>query len=184
MTVVSLRSNLSYSKSQVDLATFELYYRHYLPKIFNYVSYRVADQSTAEDLTANIFERALVNFGSYSSERAAFSTWLFTIAHHAVANYLRGQSRQPDLVAVEALPPIMVDAPSPEQALIEAEQFRQVRLYLNQLDEREQEVIALKFSSGLKNQEIAQIMELSPSHAGVLLHRALSKLRQLLKEAN
>jgi RNA polymerase sigma-70 factor (ECF subfamily) len=184
MTVVSLRSNLSYPKSQVDLATFELYYRHYLPKVFNYVSYRVPDQSTAEDLTASIFERALINFKTYSSERAAFSTWLFTIAHNVVANNLRQQSRRPDMITVEALPQVVVDAPSPEQALIEAEEFRHIKMYLNRLEEREQEVIALRFSIELKSQEIAQIMGLTPSNVRVLLHRSLRKLRQLLQEAD
>jgi len=182
MTVASLRSKLSDSKSQVDLNTFELYYRHYLPKIFNYVSYRVPDQSTAEDLTANIFERVWISFRTYSPERAAFSTWLFTIAHHVVANHLRSQSRQPDIVDVESFPPIVVDSASPEQAIIEAERLRQIMGCLSQLDEREREVIALKFSSELKNQEIAQIMGLTPTHIGVLLHRTLSKLRQFLEE--
>jgi RNA polymerase sigma-70 factor (ECF subfamily) len=184
MTVVSLRSNLPYSQSQVDLATFELYYRHYLPKIFNYVSYRVPDQTTAEDLTASIFERALANFGSYSVERAAFSTWLFTIARNVVANYLRKQSRRPAMVTVDALSQVEVEASSPEQAIIEAEEFRRIKMVLSRLDEREQEVIALRFSTELKSQEIAQIMGLSPANVRVLLHRSLRKLRQVLQEAN
>ena len=182
MSVISLNSNISHSMKQVDLTAFERHYCYYFPKIFNYVSYRVANGATAEDLTANIFERALVNYNSYAPEKAAFSTWLFTIARNIIANHLRSQKRQPNLVAVDTLPQVEVNTPSPEQAVIEAEQFRQIRIYLDRLDEREQEVIALKFSSELKNQEIAEIMSLTPSHVGVLLHRGLKKLRRLLEE--
>jgi RNA polymerase sigma-70 factor (ECF subfamily) len=182
MTLISLNGKIAHSTGRVDITTFGQYYCRYLPKVFNYVSYRVASKTIAEDLTANIFERALVNLGSYTPERATFSTWLFTIAHHLVANYLRSQGRQPNIITVEALPQIVVDAPSPEQAVIEAEQFRLIRNHLDRLDEREQEVIALKFSSELKNHEIAEVMGLTHSHVGVLLHRGLNKLRQLLKE--
>ena len=49
------------------------------------------------------------------------------------------------------------------------------------LDERERDLIALRFGSGLSNREIATMTGLSDSHVGVILHRALRKLRQTLQ---
>ena len=68
------------------------------------------------------------------------------------------------------------------QAAIQAEQLRQVQGCVRQLPERQQEVLALKFGSGLGNQEIAKAMKITPNHVGVLLHRAVRALRQALEE--
>ncbi len=61
------------------------------------------------------------------------------------------------------------------------EVFRQAVLSLHHLDEQEQEVIALRYGAELSNQEIAEVMGLSPNHVGVLLHRTLKKLRQAMQ---
>ncbi|MBN2146869.1 MAG: hypothetical protein JW726_05755, partial [Anaerolineales bacterium] len=61
----------------LDKAAFEELYNEYLPRVFNYVSYRVGDQKVAEDITAEIFERALKHLHTYRADRGAFSTWLF-----------------------------------------------------------------------------------------------------------
>ena len=49
------------------------------------------------------------------------------------------------------------------------------------LDERERDLIALRFGSGLSHREIARMTNLTDSHVGVILHRALRKLRQTLQ---
>ncbi len=53
---------------------------------------------------------------------------------------------------------------------------------MRRLPERDQEVLALKFGADLANQEIAQMMGLKPTHVGVLLHRAVRKLRLAVEE--
>jgi RNA polymerase sigma-70 factor (ECF subfamily) len=52
------------------------------------------------------------------------------------------------------------------------------------LPQREQEVVALKFASGLTNRRIAEIVGLKPGHVGVILYRAIRKLRDHLIEGN
>jgi len=71
----------------VPSSTAELFghlYEQYLPRIFQYVSYRVGDRTTAEDLTSDIFNKALTNFTKYDSRKAAFSTWVFSIARNTL----------------------------------------------------------------------------------------------------
>lgn len=54
---------------------------------------------------------------------------------------------------------------------------------LNSLSELERDVIALKFTDGLSNTEIAAYLNITPNHLGVVLHRALRQLRgAMLKE--
>jgi DNA-directed RNA polymerase specialized sigma24 family protein len=96
--MISLRASVSRVQTQtLDSAAFEELYSTYLPKVYNYVCYRVGDESTAEDITAEIFERALTHLHTYRSDRGAFSTWLFSVARNLVANYLRAIGRRPEV---------------------------------------------------------------------------------------
>jgi RNA polymerase sigma factor (sigma-70 family) len=183
--VISLRASVSRVQTQtLDRTAFEELYSTYLPKVYNYVCYRVGDESTAEDITAEIFERALTHLYTYRSDRGAFSTWLFRIARNLVANHLRARGRRPEVHSLESLPPLTLTASdvSPEQAAIETDQLRRVQAHVRKLPKRQQDVLALKFGGGLGNQEIAKAMRLQPNHVGVLLHRAVRALRLALEE--
>jgi RNA polymerase sigma factor (sigma-70 family) len=183
--MISLRASVSRVQTQtLDSAAFEELYSTYLPKVYNYVCYRVGDESTAEDITAEIFERALTHLHTYRSDRGAFSTWLFSVARNLVANHLRARGRRPEVHSLESLPHMQMAAGgvSPEQAAIEADQLRRVQAHMRKLPKRQQEVLALKFGGGLGNQELAKAMKLKPNHVGVLLHRAVRALRLALEE--
>jgi len=181
--VISVQASVSRVQTQtLDRTAFEELYSAYLPKVYNYVCYRVGDKCTAEDITAEVFERALTRLHTYRSDRGAFSTWLFSIAHNRVANHLRAKGRRPEVYSLESLPQLAARDVSPEQASIEADQLRRVQAHMRQLPKRQQEVLAWKFGGGLSNQEIARAMKLKPNHVGVLLHRAVRALRLALEE--
>jgi len=183
MEMTVLKASLSPARAQVlDRAAFSELYVTYLPKVYNYVSYRVGDKADAEDITSAIFERALTRLHTYRANRGAFSTWLFTIAHNVVSNYFRSRRRRPEIRSLENVSPVAVNGTSPEQAVIEAEQLRQVQVCMSRLPKRDQEILAFKFGGGLTNQEIAQMMGLRPTHVGVLLYRAVRKLRLAVEE--
>jgi RNA polymerase sigma-70 factor (ECF subfamily) len=165
----------------LDQVAFEELYATYLPRVFNYVFYRLGDNSAAEDVTAEVFERALTRLHTYRADQGAFSTWLYRIAHNMVANHLRARRRRPEPYSLESLPTVAVGGPTLEQAAINAEQMRRLLRCMRMLPERQQEVLALKFASGMSNQGIARTMRLKPGHVGVLLHRAVSALRLALE---
>ena len=77
--------------------SFGRLYEQYLPRIFRYVSYRVGDTIAAEDLTSDIFNKALTGFAKYDAGKAAFSTWIFSIARNTLIDYYRGRSRKQKL---------------------------------------------------------------------------------------
>ena len=79
------------SGSKAEL--FGRLYEQYLSRIFQYVSYRIEDRTTAEDLTSDIFNKALTNFTKYDSGKATFSTWIFSIARNTLIDYYRRRSR-------------------------------------------------------------------------------------------
>jgi len=163
--------------------TFAEFYEEFLPKVFRYIRYRVNAVQVTEDLTSEVFEKALTNFARFSSERASFSTWIFTIARNTVIDYYRGRGRHSAVSLEEA----EVDVPSgetpPDEELEKREEKERLQVCLARLTQQEQELVSLKFGSGLNNRQIADITGLSESNVGTRLYRTVRKLRDMFAEA-
>lgn len=179
----ALEANTMRAQTSVsDNTSFEELYAAYLPKVYNYVCYRIGRISIAEDLTAEIFERAFTRLYTYRSNQGAFSTWIFTIAHNLVSNHLRAMRRQREVASLDALSMYVANEVSLEQVAEDAEQLHRIQKHMSDLPELQQDVLALKFGSNLSNQEIAATLRLNPNHVGVLLHRGVHALRLALEE--
>jgi RNA polymerase sigma factor (sigma-70 family) len=155
---------------------FGSFYEQYLPKVFQYVNYRVGDRALAEDLTSDIFNKALSSFAKYDSGKATFPTWIFSIARNTLIDYYRRKSREQKFHR-EADSGVPVSSESPEEEVSRSEEIGKLRECLSVLKSNEQELISLKFSGGMTNREIAQITGLSESNVGTILCRAVRKLR-------
>jgi len=80
--------------AQKDPACFgELYERHFV-RVYAYVSRRVASRDAAEDVTSEVFHRALAGIGAYEWKGIPFAAWLFRIAAHAIADRGRRSGRE------------------------------------------------------------------------------------------
>ncbi|MEW5958591.1 MAG: sigma-70 family RNA polymerase sigma factor [Chloroflexota bacterium] len=160
--------------SVIDEEVFAQLYQTHLAGVFNYCLFRVSQRAVAEDLTADAFERAWRARHSYRPERAAFGTWLFTIARRVVTDWQRRQSRRPvtgldDWQSAETL--------APDRQLEETEEQVQLRRLLHTLNPPEQELIALKFGAGMTNGEIGRVIGKSDTAVGSALYRLMQKLR-------
>jgi RNA polymerase sigma-70 factor (ECF subfamily) len=164
------------ARAKVEPTAFAAIYDHYFPRIYNYVRYRVSDAARVDDLTALVFERALAGIHSYRPERAGFATWLFAIARNAVNDWLRGQQRRRWL-SLEALSGRASPEPQPEDIVAANETRAQLLAAMGCLSKRERDLIALKFAAGLTNRRIAELTGLSASNVGVILYRAVRRLR-------
>jgi RNA polymerase sigma-70 factor (TIGR02952 family) len=155
---------------------FTAFYEQYLPKIFRYISYRINDKYLAEDITSAVFEKALTKFNQYNAEKAAISTWIFRIARNTLIDHYRANSRAHTVHLDEALDTPEKDK-SPEQAVIEEEESQMLKRCIAKLSPPEQEIVSLKFSAEMTNRQIAGLLGLSESNVGVILYRAVRKLR-------
>ncbi len=181
-TVAILPNELALvARAVAEPAAFAAIYDHYFSRVYNYVRFRVGDAAISDDLTATIFERTLKNLASFQQERGPFGAWLFAIARNAVNDHLRRHTRWKWL-SLDALQASPSPNPGPEQALIEAENRAQLLLALSDLSARERDLLALKFAAGLSNLRIADLTGLSQSHVGVLIYRAVQRLRTSLQE--
>ena len=161
-----------------DLATL---YDQFFPRVYNYVRYRVQDAALADDLTAQVFERALTRLPTYDAEHAPFAAWLFGIARNTVIDHYRRQARWRWL-PLDAIRQRASPDPGPEQVAAENALHTRLLDAVNQLDDRARDLIALKYAAGFTNRQIAHMTGLSESNVGVILHRSLRRLRTLLDD--
>ncbi len=158
-------------------------FRQYYPRVYNYLRYRVNRPDDAEDLISIVFEKSYTHLDRFDPEKGAFSTWLFQIAHNTLANYYRTHQRRSVWETGRELPDdLTTPESSPETQIIEKEAIADLLGSLEQLSERDQEVISLKFAGRLSNREIGQIMELKEKTVSVVLLRAMRRLQQQVME--
>jgi RNA polymerase sigma-70 factor (ECF subfamily) len=151
-------------------------YEIFLPKIYQYTRYRVADREAAEDLTSDIFNKALDGFKKFNPEKAAFSTWIFSIARNTIIDYYREHAKETK-IRKDTEFDITTTSDSPEEQITRSEEIVKLQECISKLNENEQELISLKFSGGMTNREIARITDFSESNVGTILCRAIRKLR-------
>ena len=153
---------------------WEAIYRLELPRVYNFLRYRVQDDALAEDLTGATFLRAWRSREQYRADLSAFSTWLFSIARNLAADYFRRRRDEISLEVVAMQPDSLVV----EEIAERSADLRQLAALLRDLNQREQELIALKYGAGLTNRAIADITGLSESNVGTILHRIVVRLRE------
>ncbi len=152
----------------------------FFTRVYNYIRYRVQDARVADDLTAVVFEKVVMHLASYQPERAPLETWLFAIVRHVVVDYLRAQRRRRWL-PIDLLRHHPDQTPAPENTLINRETTDELLRTVAGLPDRERELIALRFGATMTNRQIAALTGLTESNVGVILHRALRKLRRQLE---
>jgi len=154
-------------------ADWDALYADQLPRVYNYFRYRVGDGAVAEDLTSLTFEKAWVARNRYRRDLAAFSTWLMSIARNVVIDHYR---RRRDHAPLDAAAHVAGGDDPPEQVERQEACERLSRL-MNELSERDRDLVALKYGAELTNRAIAKQLKLTETNVGTLLHRAVTKLR-------
>jgi RNA polymerase sigma-70 factor (ECF subfamily) len=161
----------TFKRAAVD---WEAVYWQQTPRIYNFFRYRTyGDNHAAQDLTSITLEKAWRFRDRYRSDLGAFEAWLFTIARHVAADYLRQPIRDVPLEWIDELETL----DTLEKDLLWQETTTNLNDMLKHLPPRHQELIALKYGADLTNRAIAHITGLSESNVGTLLHRIIHKLR-------
>ena len=145
-----------------------------LPRVYNFFRFRVGPGPVAEDLTSLTFEKAWVARERYRRDRAAFSTWLFTIARNVAVDHFRSVRVSAPLEGAAEVP---AAGPTPEEVAARRSDEERLAQLLARRSERERELLALKYGSELDNRQIARMTGLSESNVGTILHRAVRALR-------
>jgi RNA polymerase sigma-70 factor (ECF subfamily) len=156
----------------------EIYERYY-NGVYKYIFYRVGDQGLAEDLTMEVFVKAMEAIDGFSFRGVPFSAWLYRIASNLVIDHFRRMPAQPALSLEEKL---VASAEHSGQVLDSEFTHQALRRALAELTEDQQQVIVLKFVDGLSNHEVAQFLGKTEGAVKSLQHRALASLGRVLGE--
>ncbi|MDR3573479.1 MAG: sigma-70 family RNA polymerase sigma factor [Anaerolineaceae bacterium] len=154
----------------------------YYPAVHKYFRYRGADPDLANDLAAVVFERALTKLSSFDPRKGGFGTWLFAIARHTAINHWKAQRTKQD-ISIDFVSEQSDGEPLPEEVVIQGQSLEALLAALSDLEERQREIVALKFGGALNNRQIASLLGLTDGNVGVILYRALQKIKEKLSMA-
>ncbi len=165
-------------QQEQDVAAFRALYRHYFPKVYAYVGYRAPTTEDAEDLVAETFLRVLEHIETFQWQgEGSFAAWLFRIARNLLSNYYRSQPQGREL-DLDAIGELEGDVVQPADAFAQKQKMLLLRRLIDTLSPRRQEVIRLKFFGGLRNKEIASLLELDERTVASHLSRGLKDLHE------
>ena len=157
----------------------ELYDRHF-QQIYRFVFSRVREQAAAEDVTSEVFMKALKSLPRYQHTGRPFSAWLYQIAVNAVADRYRADRPTRDIDE-------MHDLASPETAVEEVaaqrDEVRRIWAVVERLPGQQRTAMVLKFQEDMKIEDIAAAMGKSEGAVKLLLHRGVTRIRsEMAKE--
>ena len=151
----------------------DLYYQ----PVYRYLSYRVADSQTAEDLASEVFTRFLGALRDRGTPPNTIRGWLFGAAQNVLKEHYRKQ-RQMNWTELDES--IAGNERTPEQRLDERLSKEQLRAALAELTPEQQEVLALRFGFGLPIKDVAETVNKSEGSVKMLQVRAIAALTKRL----
>jgi RNA polymerase sigma-70 factor (ECF subfamily) len=175
-----LSDSLLTNRAVEDPIAFGVLYDRYFLRIYNYIRYRGVERSQAEDITADVFERALIAFDQYDPNIAPFTVWIFSIARNLIIDWFRTHNKS-NLASLYDQDDLLSSDPSPEQALINDQDHSELISAIMRLEDRDQDILSLKFGSLLSNRAISKLTGFSETHIAVIIYRAIRKLRKMLE---
>ena len=162
--------------AQADPSKFEALYELYFELVYFFILNRVHNRATAEDLTSEVFHKALANLSTYECRDMPFSAWLFRIASNAIADQFKRASREQCGTDHTPDPPVEASIASTEMEVVErhALLFRLVE----QLPEFQRCVIRKRFIEERSIKEIAHLLGKTEGAVKQLQFRAWRTLRR------
>jgi RNA polymerase sigma-70 factor (ECF subfamily) len=160
-----------------DRGAFEDLYRRYSRAVFGLALRRLGDRGRAEDAVQETFASIWRSAASYRPERGAGAPWLFAVARNAIVDRSRARGEPPADAPEEA------DLePGPPDRAEEGWVAWRVHRALEELPEREREVVALAYWSGLSQSEVADYLGIPLGTVKTRTRAALVRLADILGE--
>jgi RNA polymerase sigma-70 factor (ECF subfamily) len=166
-------------RARTDAQAFGVLYEHYVPLIFRYVFNRVRDRTIAEDLTSEVFFKALRAIDRYRPANKPFGAWLYRIATYTVIDHIRTHRTTLDLDAIVERPD---PKPPVEEQVARRADVQRVWDAVAGLAEAQRLAIVLKLGQDMHTSDIAACMGRSEGAVKLLIHRGLATVRRRLRE--
>ena len=165
-----------------EVTAFDQLYSRHRGRLYRFLLRQLRDQATADELFQDVWQRVIAARVGWKPE-AAFSTWLFRIAHNRLADHWRASSYRPPAPAdADERAARIPDPDTPERTLSEFEQRRLLQLALDALPAEQREVLLLRLEQELTLEEIGAITGVGRETVKSRLRYAMEKLRARLPD--
>lgn len=155
-------------------------HNQYYGAIYRYISFRINDVQTVEDLTSEVFTRFLSALRDRHAPQNTIQGWLYGTAARVIKEQYRKQKRTTVTQLNESLPSQTI---GPERGLEKSMTLEKLRGALSILTEDQQHVLALRFGQGMPIREVAKTINKSEGSVKMLQVRAIATLTRHLDEA-
>jgi RNA polymerase sigma-70 factor, ECF subfamily len=162
--------------AQRDLAKFGDLYEAHFEKVYAFLAHRTGNRHAAEDLTSEVFHKALSNLHSFQWRGVPFGAWLMRMAVNALSDHFKRAAREM---------PGRNDGPEPSGKAEQEDLENRARLFrrVDQLPADQRTVVFGRFVEQKSIREIAQQLGRSEGAVKQLQLRALQKLRSQMEGA-
>jgi RNA polymerase sigma-70 factor (ECF subfamily) len=160
-----------------DAEAFSQLYEQYFPRVYSYVLRHVSQPEVAQDLTSDVFLRAMEHLDSYRFQDVPFASWLYRIAHNRVIDHYRRLPKQPPVELADQGPfatkPVTMDSSWILNRKV-------VHDALKVLTPEQREVIIRRLLQGQSIAETARALNRSEDSVKQLQRRGLAALERML----
>jgi RNA polymerase sigma-70 factor (ECF subfamily) len=158
-----------------DRSAFELLYQRYARPVFGLALRRLGDRGRAEDAVQETFASIWRSAGTYRPDRGPGAPWLYAVARNAIVDRARNRTEIP-----ADIPDEPAHEPGPADQAEQGWVSWRVHRALEELNEREREVISLAYWSGLSQSEVAEFLGIPLGTVKTRTRAALARLAEIL----
>jgi RNA polymerase sigma-70 factor (ECF subfamily) len=170
------QERLMVQAAQKDPSRFADLYEDNFDLVYGYIIRRVRERVVAEDLTSEVFHKALASLPNFDWRGVPFGAWLIRIAFNVLADEWKRSSRE---LVVDELPEM-----STEPKLDEGEDYARLFRAVEGLPTDQRRVVHMRFAEGKSIREIAEELKRTEGAVKQLQFRALQNLRARVEGAN
>ena len=160
-----------------DREAFAQLYEANVDRVYRYVRARVGEPADAEDVTAEVFIRAMNALSSYRERGLPLIAWLYRIGRNEAANFMKRRGRRDESSLLDTV----AAKDDPAETAVNQITYDEVVNGMGSLTELQREVLSLRFAGQLSIAETAVSMNRSEQAVKFLQHSALRAMRRVLE---
>ena len=154
-----------------------LIYTQYCDKVSRFVRYKIYNPIDVEDIVQTVFLKVYSNLDQYDETKASLSTWIYTITHNTVYDYLKDKRDHPVL---ELIDNTVDSAEEPDDSLLNQEALEELACALEKLPQNQRDIIILMYYKNLDRRKVAEMFGMTYGQLRYLHDKAMKRLGELL----
>lgn len=159
-----------------DREAFRRLFSELHPLVAGFVSRRIAQREDAEDLVSRVFHRLLERLRDFDPSRGSVATFALVLARNAVIDHLRTAHPAAPLDGLAEI--LAADQAGALDSMLEREEAARLRELIASLDEKDRDLVVLRYGDGLSYREIAALASIGEDAARQRISRALRELKE------